>query len=286
MQANVKAFLDQDTETFSYVVYDREGGHAAVVDAVLDYDAKSGRTSTRGARRLVDFVREKDLTVDLILETHAHADHLSAAPFVRDEIGGKIGIGERITDVQKIFKDVFNLEKQFLVDGSQFDRLFADGETFRIGDLEGEVIYTPGHTPADMSWRIGDAIFVGDTIFMPDVGTARCDFPGGDARTLYQSIGRLLSWPDEMRLYMCHDYPGDNRPHEYLTTVGEQKAKNIHVREGISEDEFVRMREERDATLDMPRLILPSIQVNVRAGEMPPPEDNGTVYLKIPVNKL
>ena len=286
MQANVKAFLDQDTETFSYVVYDREGGHAAVVDAVLDYDAKSGRTSTRGAQRLVDFVREKDLTVDLILETHAHADHLSAAPFVRDELGGKIGIGERITDVQKIFKDVFNLEKQFLVDGSQFDRLFADGETFRIGDLDGEVIYTPGHTPADMSWRIGDAIFVGDTIFMPDVGTARCDFPGGDARTLYQSIGRLLSWPDEMRLYMCHDYPGDNRPHEYLTTVGEQKAKNIHVREGISEDEFVRMREERDATLDMPRLILPSIQVNVRAGEMPPPEDNGTVYLKIPVNKL
>ena len=286
MQANVKAFLDQDTETFSYVVYDREGGHAAVVDAVLDYDAKSGRTSTRGAQRLVDFVREKDLTVDLILETHAHADHLSAAPFVRDELGGKIGIGERITDVQKIFKDVFNLEKQFLVDGSQFDRLFADGETFRIGDLDGEVIYTPGHTPADMSWRIGDAIFVGDTIFMPDVGTARCDFPGGDARTLYQSIGRLLSWPDEMRLYMCHDYPGDNRPHEYLTTVGEQKAKNIHVREGISEDECVRMRVEGDATLDMPRLILPSIQVNVRAGEMPPPEDNGTVYLKIPVNKL
>lgn len=286
MQANVKAFLDQDTETFSYVVYDQEGGHAAVVDAVLDYDPKSGRTSTRGAQRLVDFVREKNLAVDLILETHAHADHLSAAPFIRDQLGGEIGIGERITDVQKIFKDVFNLEKQFLVDGSQFDRLFSDGETFRVGDLEGEVIYTPGHTPADMSWRIGDAIFVGDTIFMPDVGTARCDFPGGDARILYQSIGRLLSWPNEMRLYMCHDYPGDKRPHEYLTTVGEQKAKNIHVREGISEDEFVQMREERDATLDMPRLILPSIQVNVRAGEMPPPEDNGTVYLKIPINKL
>lgn len=286
MQATVKAFLDHDTETYSYVVYDQEGGHAAVVDAVLDYDPKSGRTSNKGAQRLVDFVREKQLTVDWILETHAHADHLSAAPFVRDEVGGKIAIGDQITKVQEIFKGVFNLEKQFLVDGSQFDKLFAEGETFRVGELGAEVLYTPGHTPADMSWHIGDVIFVGDTLFMPDVGTARCDFPGGDAKTLYKSIGRLLAYPDDTRLYMCHDYPGDRRQHEYLTTVGEQKANNIHVREGISEAEFVKMREERDATLEMPRLILPSIQVNVRAGEMPPAEDNGTVYLKIPVNKL
>jgi len=286
VKANVKAFLDHDSETFSYVVYDEEGGHAAVVDPVLDYDPKSGRTATVGAQRLVNFVREKKLTVDWVLETHAHADHLSAAPFIREQVGGKIAIGEKITQVQEIFRDVFNLEKQFLVDGSQFDKLFAEGETFRIGKLEGEVIYTPGHTPADMSWRIGDAIFVGDTIFMPDVGTARCDFPGGDARVLYRSIQSLLAWPDDTRLYMCHDYPGDTREHAYETSVGEQKRANIHVREGISEDEFVTMREARDATLEMPRLILPSIQVNVRAGEMPPAEDNGTIYLKIPVNKL
>ncbi len=286
MSTNVKPFLDPDTETFSYVVYDREGGHAAVIDTVLDYDPKSGRTSTRGAQRLVDFVRDRNLTVDWILETHAHADHLSAAPFVRDQVGGKIGIGEKITEVQNIFREVFNLEKQFLVDGSQFDHLFADGESFRVGELEGRVIYTPGHTPADMSWLIGDAVFVGDTLFMPDVGTARCDFPGGDAATLYRSTKRLMELPDETRMFMCHDYPGDRRPHEHLTSVGEQKRHNIHVREGVSEEEFVTMREERDATLEMPRLILPSIQVNIRAGEMPPAEDNGTVYLKIPVDRL
>jgi glyoxylase-like metal-dependent hydrolase (beta-lactamase superfamily II) len=286
MQPIIKAFLDRDTETFSYVVYDREGGSAAVVDPVLDYDPASGRTSTEGAQRLIELVHEKKLTVEWILETHAHADHLSAAPFIRDEVGGRIAIGNHITKVQSIFRDVFNLEKEFLVDGSQFDKLFVEGEVFRIGALEGEVIFTPGHTPADMSWRIGDAIFVGDTIFMPDVGTARCDFPGGDAATLYRSIQRLLSYPDDTRLYMCHDYPGDSRPHEYETTVGAQKKSNIHVREGISEAEFVAMRETRDATLDMPRLILPSIQVNVRAGQMPPAEDNGKVYLKIPVNAL
>ncbi|ALO45481.1 MBL fold metallo-hydrolase [Pseudohongiella spirulinae] len=286
LRPQVQAFLDNDSETFSYVVYDHEGGHAAVIDAVLDYDPKSGRTRTDTAQQLVDFVKQKQLTVDWILETHAHADHLSAAPFVRDNVGGKIAIGENIVAVQKIFRDVFNLEKQFLVDGSQFDKLFAEGEKFYVGDIEGEVIYTPGHTPADMSWRIGDAVFVGDTIFMPDVGTARCDFPGGDARTLYKSVQHLLSMPDETRLFMCHDYPGDRREHQYETTVAEQKKHNIHVHDGVSEDEFVAMREARDATLEMPRLILPSIQLNIRAGEMPPPEDNGTVYFKIPVNKL
>jgi len=283
----VETFFDPDTETYSYVVYDRVGGRAAVIDPVLDFDAKSGRTSTRSAQRLVDFVREHGLTVDWILETHAHADHLSAAPYVRDQVGGKVGIGEHIREVQKIFRDVFNLEKTFLTDGSQFDKLFADGEVFRIGDLQGEVMFTPGHTPADLAWRIGDAVFVGDTLFMPDVGTARCDFPGGDAATLFRSIRKLLALPDETRLFMCHDYPpGGQRHHQYLTTVGEQKRANIHVHEGIGEAEFVRMRTARDATLDMPRLIIPSVQVNVRAGHLPPPEDNGVVYLKVPVNLL
>ena len=283
----VAPFLDDDTETWSYVVYDRAGGHAAVIDPVLDFDSKSGRTSTGGAQRLVDFVRAQDLTVDWILETHAHADHLSAAPFVRDQVGGKIAIGEKIREVQKIFHDVFNLEKQFLCDGSHFDHLFKEDETFHIGELTGRVIYTPGHTPADMSWLIGDALFVGDTLFLPDVGTARCDFPGGDAATLYQSVQRLLALPEDTRMFMCHDYPPASRDsHACETTVAEQKRSNIHVREGISEAAFVAMRTERDATLAMPRLILPSIQVNIRAGQMPPAEDNGTVYLKIPVNAL
>jgi glyoxylase-like metal-dependent hydrolase (beta-lactamase superfamily II) len=282
----VEAFLDRDSETFTYVVYDHIGGHAAVIDPVLDYDPKSGRTRTDGAQRVIDFVRTHNLTVDWVLETHAHADHLSAAPFVREQVGGKIAIGEKITAVQAIFKNVFNLEKQFLVDGSQFDKLFAEGETFNIGEIEAEVIYTPGHTPADMSWRIGDAVFVGDTIFMPDVGTARCDFPGGNAHTLYQSIQTLLSMPDDTRLFMCHDYPGEHREHAYLTTVAEQKKHNIHVHDGVSEQQFVAMREARDKTLEMPRLILPFIQLNIRAGQMPPAEDNGTVYFKIPVNLL
>jgi glyoxylase-like metal-dependent hydrolase (beta-lactamase superfamily II) len=221
-----------------------------------------------------------------VLETHAHADHLSAAPFVREQVGGKIAIGEKISAVQEIFKNVFNLEKQFLVDGSQFDKLFAEGETFNIGDIDAEVIYTPGHTPADMSWRIGDAVFVGDTLFMPDVGTARCDFPGGNAHTLYHSIQTLLSMPEDTRLFMCHDSPGDKREHAYLTTVAEQKKHNIHVHDGVTEQQFVAMRKARDKTLEMPRLILPSIQLNIRAGQMPPAEDNGTVYFKIPVNVL
>lgn len=282
----VEAFLDRDSETFTYVVYDHIGGHAAVIDPVLDYDPKSGRTRTDGAQRVIDFVRTHNLTVDWVLETHAHADHLSAAPFVREQVGGKIAIGEKISAVQEIFKNVFNLEKQFLVDGSQFDKLFAEGETFNIGDIDAEVIYTPGHTPADMSWRIGDAVFVGDTLFMPDVGTARCDFPGGNAHTLYHSIQTLLSMPEDTRLFMCHDYPGDKREHAYLTTVADQKKNNIHVHDGVTEQQFVAMREARDKTLEMPRLILPSIQLNIRAGQMPPAEDNGTVYFKIPVNVL
>lgn len=284
--AQVEPFLDKDTETYSYVVYDEPGGHAAIVDAVLDFDPSAGRTSTAGAQRLVDFVHEQRLTVDWVLETHAHADHLSAAPFVREQLGGKLAIGEKIREVQQLFRDVFNLEKEFLVDGSQFDHLFSEGETFRVGKLEGRVIYTPGHTPADMSWMIGGALFVGDTLFMPDVGTARCDFPGGDAATLYRSIQKLLTLPGETPMYMCHDYPPDERGHQCLTTVAEQKKHNIHVRDGISAEAFVTLREQRDATLEMPRLILPSIQVNIRAGHLPTAEGNGVTYLKIPINYL
>lgn len=286
MQPQIKAFLDQDSETFSYVVYDRAGGHAAVIDPVLDYDPASGRTSTTSAEAIVDFVRELDLTVDWVLETHAHADHLSAAPFIREQLGGRIAIGEHIREVQAIFRKVFNLEKEFLPDGADFDHLFRDGETFRIGDLEGRVLHTPGHTPADLSYVIGDAVFVGDTLFMPDVGTARCDFPGGSAATLYRSIQKLLALPDDLRLFVCHDYPGDSRGHACETTVAAQRADNIHVGGGVTEEDFVQMRDARDATLGMPRLILPSIQVNIRAGRMPPAEPDGRRYLKIPLNAL
>ncbi|WP_237068240.1 MBL fold metallo-hydrolase [Microbulbifer guangxiensis] len=283
----VQPFLDKDTETWSYVVYDRSGGSAAVIDPVLDYDAASGRTSTNGAEKIIAFVKSEGLTVEWVLETHAHADHLSAAPFIREQLGGKTAIGDHIRQVQTIFRDVFNLEKEFLVDGSQFDHLFHDGDTFTIGELEGQVIYSPGHTPADMAWLIGDALFVGDTLFLPDVGSARCDFPGGDAKTLYRSVRKLLSLPDATRMFMCHDYPPNGkREHQCETTVAEQKRSNIHLRDSVSEEEFVAMRSKRDATLPMPRLILPSIQVNIRAGQMPPAEDNGTVYLKVPINAL
>nr|WP_263601091.1 MBL fold metallo-hydrolase [Microbulbifer agarilyticus] len=287
VRPHVKAFLDPDSETWSYVIYDREGGSAAVIDAVLDFDNASGRTSTEGASKIVEFVQGKNLTVEWILETHAHADHLSAAPYIREQLGGKIAIGDHIRQVQGIFREVFNLEREFLADGSQFDHLFHDGDTFTIGDLKGQVIYVPGHTPADMAWLIGDALFVGDTLFLPDVGSARCDFPGGDAHALYQSVQKLLALPEETRMFMCHDYPPNGtRAHEYETTVGAQKRGNIHLHQGVSEADFVTMRTERDATLAMPRLILPSIQVNIRAGEMPPADDNGTVYLKVPINKL
>lgn len=288
MRPCIEPFLDPDTETFSYVVYDEPGGRAAVIDSVLDFDFKAARTSTSGAERILAFVAERGLTVDWILETHAHADHLSAAQFLRERLGGRVAIGEHIREVQEIFRDLFKLGEGFATDGSQFDKLFADGETFRIGELEMQVMHMPGHTRADMAWRVEDAVFVGDTLFMPDVGTARCDFPGGDARRLYRSIRRLLELPEETRLFLCHDYPppDSGREHCWFTTVAETKRHNIHVREGVGEDEFVRMREARDATLEMPRLILPSIQVNIRAGHLPPAEDDGEHYLRIPVNRL
>lgn len=285
-QPQVQAFFDPATWTVTYVVYEAAGSPCAVVDPVLDYDPKSGRTATTSAGRVIEFVRSRGLEVQWILETHAHADHLSAAAHIRRELGGRIAIGERITAVQGVFRKVFNLEPGFREDGSQFDHLFRDGETFRIGRLEGRALHVPGHTPADMAYHIGDAVFVGDTLFMPDLGTARCDFPGGDARTLYRSVRKLLGLPGETRLFMCHDYPPAGRGPQWETTVAEQRARNIHVRDGVTEDEFASMRQARDATLAMPTLILPSIQVNIRAGEMPPAEENGRIYLKIPVNAL
>ena len=286
MQAQVKAFFDPATWTVSYVVFDAPGGHCALVDSVLDYDPKSGRTRPDSADQLIAFVREQNLTVDWILETHAHADHLSAAPYLRKHLGGKIAIGGKITQVQNVFKGIFHLEPEFATNGSQFDRLFEDGDTFAIGTLQAQALSVPGHTPACMAYQVGDAVFVGDTLFMPDVGTARCDFPGGNAHTLYQSVRKLLSLPPETRLFMCHDYPPEGREAQWECTVADQRARNIHVHDGVSEAEFVAMRTKRDAGLAMPVLILPSVQVNIRAGELPPPEANGVSYLKIPLNAL
>jgi glyoxylase-like metal-dependent hydrolase (beta-lactamase superfamily II) len=286
MTAAVQSFFDPATWTVSYVVYEKEGSACAIIDSVLDYDAKSGRTRTTSADKLVEFVQQKSLRVDWILETHAHADHLSAAHYLRHKLGGKIAIGAAITDVQDVFKGIFNLEPAFRPDGHQFDRLLRDGETFSIGALTAEALSVPGHTPACMAYRVGDTVFVGDTLFMPDVGTARCDFPGGDAHSLYRSVRRLLSLPAETRLFMCHDYPPEGRSASWETTVAEQRAGNIHVHDGVSEEDFVKMRTARDATLEMPVLILPSVQINIRAGEMPPKEDNGVSYLKIPLNAL
>lgn len=286
MNAQIEAFYDPVTGTVSYVVYDRAGGHAAIIDPVLDYDPKSGRTSRTSADRLVTFIRQQALVVDWILETHAHADHLSAAAYLKHQLGGRVAIGDQIRHVQGVFQRLFNLEREFRTDGSQFDHLFADGETFRIGILDARAILVPGHTPADMAYQVGDAVFVGDTLFMPDVGTARCDFPGGDARTLYRSIMKILSLPDETRLFMCHDYPPAGREAAWESTVAEQRRYNIHVRAGISEDAFVAMRTKRDSELEMPELILPSLQINVRAGAMPPAESNGVSYLKIPLDAL
>jgi glyoxylase-like metal-dependent hydrolase (beta-lactamase superfamily II) len=280
MPPQIQAFFDPATWTVTYVVHD--GAAAAVIDSVLDYEPKSGRTDTRSAQRVIEFVRAHRLRVEWILETHAHADHLSAAPYLRAHLGGRIAIGERIREVQAIFREVFNLEKEL----PAFDRLFADGERFAIGALEAEAIHVPGHTPADMAYRIGDALFVGDTLFMPDVGTARADFPGGDARTLYRSIRRLLALAPDTRIFVCHDYPPKGREPRWETTVAAQRAANIHVHDGVGEAEFVAMRTARDRTLEMPTLILPSIQVNIRAGELPLPEANGRSYLKIPLNAL
>ena len=285
-QPQVQAFFDPATWTVTYVVFDHPGGHCAIVDPVLDYDPKAGRTSTTSAGKVVDFVGAQQLTVQWILETHAHADHLTAAHHLRDVLGGQIAIGAAITQVQKVFKGIFHLEPGFQADGRQFNHLFSDGEAFSIGSLQARALAVPGHTPACMAYQIGDAAFVGDTLFMPDVGTARCDFPGGNAHTLYQSIRRLLALPPATRLFMCHDYPPAGREPAWQTTVAEQRAGNIHVHDGVSEDEFVAMRKRRDATLDMPVLILPSVQVNIRAGDLPPKDDNGVAYLRIPLNAL
>jgi glyoxylase-like metal-dependent hydrolase (beta-lactamase superfamily II) len=286
MHSQVQSFYDPATGTVSHVVYDAPEGACAIVDPVLDFDAKSGRTRTASAARIAAFVREHRLKVEWILETHAHADHLSAAGWLRQELGGRIAIGEHIRDVQRVFKGIFHLEPAFATDGSQFDHLFRDGERFPIGTLEAQVIAMPGHTPACVAYRVGDAVFVGDTLFMPDVGTARCDFPGGDAGQLYRSIHKLLALPPLTRLFVCHDYPPASRPARWETSVAEQRAQNIHVHDGVSEEAFVAMRRARDATLDMPNLILPSIQVNIRAGQLPPAEDNGVAYLKLPLNAL
>jgi glyoxylase-like metal-dependent hydrolase (beta-lactamase superfamily II) len=284
--AQVHGFFDPATWTVTYLVHGGAGTACAIIDPVLDYDPKSGRTGHASADRVIEHVRAHDLRVEWILETHAHADHLSAAPYLKARLGGRVGIGARITTVQKVFKDIFHLEPEFRLDGSQFDHLFDDSEAIPLGELTGEVLSVPGHTPACVAYRFGDAVFVGDTLFMPDVGTARCDFPGGDAATLYASTRRLLSLPPQTRLFMCHDYPPAGRQPAFQTTVADQRARNIHVHDGISEAQFVEMRTRRDATLEMPTLILPSVQINIRAGEMPPPESNGVSYLKIPLNLL
>ncbi len=287
MNPTIQAFFHEPTYTVSYVVIDSATKRAAIVDSVLDYDPKSGRTSTNAADQVIDFVQREGLTVEWILETHAHADHLSAAPYLKEKLGGRIAIGEHIREVQQTFGKLFNAEPTFAADGSQFDHLFRDGERFTIGKLEAYAMHTPGHTPACITYVIGDAAFVGDTLFMPDYGTARADFPGGDAATLYRSIRKVLALPPQTRLFMCHDYKAPGRDeYRWETTVAEERAHNVHVHEGVSEAEFVRMRRERDATLAMPVLILPSVQVNMRAGNLPPAEDNGVRYLKIPLNAL
>lgn len=283
----VTHFFDEPTNTFSYVVKDPESNACAIVDSVLDFDYAAGRTDVRSADEIIRFINDGGLKVEWILETHVHADHLSAAPYLQEQLGGKTGIGQKIVDVQEVFGKAFNAGTEFARDGSQFDRLFEEGDTFQIGNLEGRVLHTPGHTPACLTYVIGDAAFVGDTLFAPDSGTARCDFPGGDAHTLYRSVQRVLALPGETRIFLCHDYKASGRDEfQHETTVAEQRANNIHVREGMTEDDFVRLRTERDATLSMPRLILPSVQVNMRAGEMPPAEDNGQVYLKVPINRF
>lgn len=283
----VKAFFDEDTYTVSYIVKDPQSNMCAIIDSVLDYDAASGRTNTQSADDIISYIKQHELKVEWIFETHVHADHLSAAPYLQQELGGKIAIGSEITTVQNVFGKIFNAGTEFERDGSQFDVLFSDNEAFQIGSLEGNALHTPGHTPACMTYVIGDAAFVGDTLFMPDFGTARTDFPGGDARILYKSIHRVLSLPPETRLFMCHDYKAPGRDeYRWETTVAEEHAHNIHVNDQVSEDDFVKMREERDAKLGMPKLILPSVQINMRAGQMPPAEDNGQQYIKIPINAL
>lgn len=286
MKPAIQPFFDVVTGTITYIVFDVPGGHAAIIDPVLDYDPKSGRTHTALADQIISFITQQKLAVDWILETHAHADHLSAAHYLKSKLGGRIAIGEHIKVVQNVFKGMFNLAADFAVDGSQFDHLFADNEEFNVGQLTARALFVPGHTPADIAYQFDDAIFVGDTLFMPDVGSARCDFPGGDAEMLYQSVQRLFAFPDNTRLFMCHDYPPADRAPAWQTTVGSQRKNNIHLHNGVTQESFVQIRQARDATLDMPVLILPSVQVNIRAGEMPAAESNGVSYLKIPLNLL
>ena len=286
MTPTIESFFDPATWTVSYVVFEKKGSACAIIDSVLDYDPKSGRTRTVSAEKLVEFVGANNLHVEWILETHAHADHLSAAQYLKAKLGGKIAIGAGITGVQQVFMNIFHLEPEFRPDGDQFDQLLQDGETFAIGMLTAEALSVPGHTPACMAYRIGDAVFVGDTLFMPDVGTARCDFPGGNAHLLFRSVHKLLKLPPQTRLFMCHDYPPGEREPVWETTVAEQRTSNIHIHDGVSEEAFVKLRTQRDAMLEMPVLILPAVQVNIRAGQMPPEEANGVSYLKIPLNAL
>lgn len=286
MNPTVKAFFHEPTYTVSYVVSDPETGRAVIIDSVLDFDVKSGRTATTAADEVIAYVTSENLEIDWILETHVHADHLTAAPYLQEKLGGTVGIGGAVDKVQSTFKAIFNFGDDMRTDGSQFQHLFADGERHAFGNQTLEVIHTPGHTPACVVYKIGDAIFVGDTLFMPDYGSARCDFPGGDARQLYRSIRKILSYPPQTRLFMCHDYGPNGRDYAWETSVGEQLADNIHIHEGVTEDEFVAMREGRDADLSMPVLIIPSVQVNMCAGHMPPAEENGVSYLKTPVNTL
>jgi glyoxylase-like metal-dependent hydrolase (beta-lactamase superfamily II) len=282
----IKGFFDKLTSTISYVVYDKFSKECAVIDSVLDFDYSSGSIDYLNAENIISFIEKNNLSLIWLIETHVHADHLSAAPYIQKKLGGKIGISEKISDVQNIFGKTFNAGTEFQRDGSQFDKLFKNNDEYQIGQISCKVIDSPGHTPACTAHIISDSIFVGDTLFMPDLGSARADFPGGDARTLYKSIKKILSYPDNFNIFVCHDYPPSNREAKWSTTVGEQKKNNIHVKDTISEDEFVRIRETRDKTLNMPNLIIPSIQVNMRAGNLPPSEDNGDVYLKIPINSM
>jgi len=287
MGPDITSFFDEATNTISYIVCDPNGSACAIIDSVLDFDFASGRTDTKSADKLINFVKENKLDVQWLLESHVHADHLSAAPYIQMEVGGKIGIGSHITDVQETFGKIFNEGTEFQRDGSQFDKLFVEGDTFHIGQLRGDVLHTPGHTPACMTYVIGDAAFVGDTLFMPDFGTARCDFPGGSSENLFASIQKILTLPDATRIFVGHDYKAPGREnYAWETTVGEQKKKNIHIKSGKSKEDFVKLRDERDAKLAMPKLIVPSLQINMRAGNMPEPDEQGDVFLKVPINKM
>jgi len=283
---NVEGFFDEHTSTISYVVHDNVEKKCAVIDSVLDFDYSSGEIDYINADKIISYIDRNKLNLEWIIETHVHADHLSASPYIQKKLGGKIGISEKISYIQNIFGKTFNAGTEFQRDGSQFDKLFKDNDVYKIGNINCKVINTPGHTPACTAHVIGNSIFVGDTLFMPDLGSARADFPGGDARQLYRSIQKILSYPDHTRIFVCHDYPPSSRKVEWSTTVGEQKKNNVHVKTSILEDEFVKIREARDKTLNMPKLIIPSIQVNMRAGNLPPPEDNGSVYIKVPINSI